>query len=84
MTRQAALPATLPPRLISRDAAAAYACVSPNTFDEMVKDGRMPKARILTDRRRAYDVRELDCAIDRLPRDGEDDARTDDTWSDLK
>jgi hypothetical protein len=38
MTRQVALPPTLAPRLINREAAAAYVCVSPNTFDEMVKE----------------------------------------------
>jgi hypothetical protein len=37
-----ALPPTLPPRLICREDAAAYVCVSPNTFDAMVADGRMP------------------------------------------
>jgi hypothetical protein len=34
MPRQTALPPTLAPRLVSREAAAAYVCVSPNTFDE--------------------------------------------------
>lgn len=71
MTKQIALPPTLPPRLINRDAAAAYACVSPTTFDELVSKGKMPKPRILTDKRRAWDVRELDQAIDRLPSEGE-------------
>jgi hypothetical protein len=32
MTRQIALPPTLPPRLIGREAAAAYICVSPNSL----------------------------------------------------
>src|SRR5215469_15207803 len=45
MPRQTALPPSLAPRLISREAAAAYICVSPNTFDEMVKNGQMPQAR---------------------------------------
>ena len=35
--RQTALPPSLPPRLVSREVAAAYVCVSPNTFDEMMK-----------------------------------------------
>jgi hypothetical protein len=39
---QAALPPTLAPRLICRDAAAAYVGVSPNTFDKMIADGLMP------------------------------------------
>ena len=47
MARQNALPPTLPPRLIGRDAAAAYVNVSPTTFDEMVRDRRMPRPKRL-------------------------------------
>jgi len=82
MSRQDALPPTLGPRLISREAAAAYICVSPNTFDAMVRERRMPRPRLLGERRRAWDVRELDLAIDRLPFDG-NDAGIDETWSDV-
>jgi predicted DNA-binding transcriptional regulator AlpA len=82
MPRQTALPATLSPRLVSREAAAAYVCVSPNTFDKMVDDGRMPRPRLLGGKRRAWDVRALDLAIDRLPIDG-DDAGIDETWGDV-
>lgn len=71
MPRQAALPPTLPPRLVARDAAAAYICVSPNTFDDMVDRNVMPKPRVLGNKRRAWDVRELDAAADALPREGE-------------
>jgi len=53
VTRQATLPPTLTPRLICRDAAAAYVCVSPNTFDKMIADGLMPRPRRLTERRLA-------------------------------
>ena len=81
MTRQVALPPTLAPRLISREAAAAYVCVSPNTFDALVDDGRMPRPKRLGDRRKAWDVRELDAAIDRLP--AESGGPGDDTWSDV-
>ena len=70
------------PRLLTREQAAAYLSVSPNTFDEMVKDSRMPRPKFLSSRRRAWDVRALDAAIDRLPIDG-DDARIDETWSDV-
>ncbi|MBS0528672.1 MAG: hypothetical protein JSS22_04695 [Proteobacteria bacterium] len=84
MTRQTALPAALPPRLISRDAAAAYICVSPTIFDEMVADGRMPAARKLTVRRIAWDVRELDSAVDRLPRwSNGAPAVEDSSWGDI-
>jgi predicted DNA-binding transcriptional regulator AlpA len=82
--RQAALP--LAPRLICREDAAAYASVSPNTFDTMVADGRMPNPRRLTDRRLGWDVRQLDAAIDRLPIDGDaetDTETTDHSWDDI-
>jgi predicted DNA-binding transcriptional regulator AlpA len=71
MPRQLALPPTLPPRLIGRDAAAAYVCLSPTTFDKLVVRGVMPKPRILSDGRHAWDVRELDAATDALPHDGD-------------
>jgi predicted DNA-binding transcriptional regulator AlpA len=82
MPRQIALPPMLAPRLICREAAAAYVCVSPNTFDQMVKDGRMPRPRLLGGKRRAWDVRALDAAIDSLPVQ-DDDAGTDETWGDV-
>jgi predicted DNA-binding transcriptional regulator AlpA len=81
MTSQVALPPTLAPRLINRDAAAAYVNLSPNTFDEMVKAGRMPRPKQLTGRRLAWDVRALDIAIDHLPTIGND--ITDDSWNDV-
>jgi predicted DNA-binding transcriptional regulator AlpA len=80
-TRQIALPPTLAPRLINRDAAAAYVDLSPNSFDEMVKAGRMPRPKQLTGRRQAWDVRALDIAVDNLPIAGE--TAPDDTWSDV-
>jgi predicted DNA-binding transcriptional regulator AlpA len=80
MPRQAALPPTLAPRLISREAAAAYVCVCPNTFDRMIDKGRMPRPRVLGDKRKAWDVRELDLAVEALPRDGEELASSDEGW----
>ncbi len=82
MARQHALPPTLAPRLIGRNAAAAYVSLAPNTFDVMVRDGRMPKPRILTTGRKAWDVRLLDQAIDELPLDGEDAGSDDQGWDD--
>jgi predicted DNA-binding transcriptional regulator AlpA len=82
MPRQTALPMMLPPRLVSREAAAAYVCVSPNKFDEMVKDGQMPRPRLLGGKRRAWDVRALDAAVDQLPIDC-DDSQGDNTWEDV-
>ncbi|WP_298363441.1 hypothetical protein [uncultured Bradyrhizobium sp.] len=82
MPKQAALPPTLPPRLIGRDAAAAYVCVSPGTFDKMQVDGRMPPPRVLVDGRFAWDVRELDSAVDLLPHRGEEETIAADTgWT---
>jgi predicted DNA-binding transcriptional regulator AlpA len=87
VARQAALPPTLAPRLIGRDDAAAYVGVSPNTFDKMIAEGLMPSPRRLTERRLAWDMRQLDTAIDRLPIDGEAEADTDATddhsWDDI-
>ena len=81
MAQQTALPRTLAPRLISREAAAAYVSVSPTTFDEMVKDGRMPKPKRLSGRRKAWDVRALDTAVDSLPVDNNDNDN--DTWDNI-
>jgi predicted DNA-binding transcriptional regulator AlpA len=80
MARQTALPPTLAPRLIGREAAAAYLSLSPTKFDEMVADGRMPSPRLLSVRRRAWDVRTIDAAIDLLPLACED---SDVTWGDI-
>ena len=82
MARHAALPPTLPPRLVCREAAAAYISVAPGTFDKMVEDGRMPRAKRLSEGRVAWDVRALDAAIDLLPNDGMS-AEADDFWSDV-
>jgi hypothetical protein len=82
MARQDALPPTLAPRLIGRDAAAAYVSLAPNTFDALVREGRMPKPRILTSGRKAWDVRLLDQAIDVLPLDGENVRDDDRGWDD--
>jgi predicted DNA-binding transcriptional regulator AlpA len=81
MARQAALPPTLAPRLISRMAAAAYVDVSPTTFDDMVRNGTMPRPKRLGGRRKAWDVRALDAAVDQLP--VEDNDNDNDTWSNV-
>jgi predicted DNA-binding transcriptional regulator AlpA len=79
MARQNALPPTLAPRLISRAAAAAYVNVSPTTFDEMVRDGGMPRPKRLGGRRKAWDVHALDTAVDGL----EDCNNDNDTWDNV-
>jgi predicted DNA-binding transcriptional regulator AlpA len=82
MTRHAALPPTLPPRLISREAAAAYLSVAPSTFDKMVREGRMPRPKRLSEGRVAWDVQELDAAIESLPSDGMS-LEVDNSWGDV-
>jgi hypothetical protein len=81
MPRQTALPPTLAPRFVTREAAAAYACVSPNTWDDMVDKGIMPKPRLLVGKRKAWDLREVDLALDALPHEGEEFVAADEGWS---
>lgn len=83
MARRDALPPTLAPRLVGLAAAAAYLDVSPNTFTQMVADGRMPRPKLLSDRRKAWDLREIDRAVDELPVDAGAGATADDTWGDV-
>jgi hypothetical protein len=81
MPKQAALPPTLPPRLVGREAAAAYVCVSPNTFDELIERRVMPKPRLIVGTtRKAWDLRDLDAAVDALPHEGEELAAADEGW----
>lgn len=69
--RHDALPRNLPPRGLSRAAAAAYVGVGVTKFDEMVEDGRMPTPKCI-DSRKVWDIRALDQAFDALP--GNDDS----------
>jgi len=52
-------------RGLSREEAAAYCGVSPNTFDRMVGDGLMPRP-VRFYGRNVWDVRQIDSAFDRL------------------
>lgn len=60
---------TLPPfrikRGFNRIEAAAYIGISPTKFDQLVGDGRLPKAKQI-DGRKVWDVRELDPAFEEL------------------
>tara|TARA_R110002074_G_scaffold21173_2_gene66060 strand:- start:851 stop:1138 length:288 start_codon:yes stop_codon:yes gene_type:complete len=69
-----------PWRGLSREEAAQYIGISPTTFDEMVKDGRMPKPkRVRLDKdsetrgRTIWDIRSLDLCFDALAGDDESD-----------
>lgn len=63
--------ATLPRRGLRRAEAALYVGVSPTKFDELVRDGRMPKPKHI-DGCVVWDVRRLDLAFDALDGDGDD------------
>lgn len=65
MAKGDVLPNSLPPRGVNREQAAAYVGVSPSLFDEMVRDGRMPKpTRVNT--RTIWDRLKLDEAFSAL------------------
>ncbi len=49
--RQDVLPRSLPPIGLSREVAAAYIDLSPAKFDELVRDGRMPRPKQIDGRR---------------------------------
>lgn len=73
----------LPPptrRLLHRDEAAAYVGVSPNLFDSMIVADVMPKPRVFRTRK-LWDIREIDAAIDALPKEGEGERAS--TWDDV-
>lgn len=65
MARHDALPPNLPPRGLSREAAAQYVGVGSTKFDTLVEDGRMPKP-IAIDGRKLWDRKALDKAFDEL------------------
>ena len=58
--------ASLPPLGLSRETAAAFIGVSPSKFDELVKDGRMPKPKP-NDARRVWHRLEIERAFGALP-----------------
>ena len=63
------LPLSCPPRGLKREQAAAYVGpVGTTKFDEMVKDGRMPKPKRI-DGLTSWDRLELDVAYAALPTD---------------
>lgn len=74
--RKDILPTSLAPRGLSRLEAAAYLGISASLFDEMVRDGRMPRAKPIN-ARRVWDRKKLDLAFEALP-DGD---AGEDLWS---
>ena len=65
MARSTALSAVrpIPRRGLSREEAAMYLGISASKFDELVRDGRMPRPKRI-DTRKIWDVRDLDVAFD--------------------
>lgn len=57
------------PRGLSREEAARYIGVGATKFDEMVRDGRMPKPKRM-DGRTVWDRMALDLAFTDIPEDG--------------
>ena len=69
-----ALPISLAPRGLSRVQAAEYIGVSPTKFDELVKDGRMPRPKHV-DARTIWDRVQLDEAFSALAADESAEAK---------
>lgn len=65
---------SFPPRLLRREEAARYAGVGATKFDEMVRDGRMPRP-FKIDGLTRWDIRKVDAALDNLV-----DAGADNPW----
>jgi predicted DNA-binding transcriptional regulator AlpA len=76
LTRQNRRP-IIEPRGLSRTEAAEYIGVSPSLFDEMVKDGRMPKP-IRINSRTVWDRKQLDEAFEALKDQPEENPWDDD------
>jgi hypothetical protein len=74
MARKRGLPNGVTPRLLSREAAARYVGLSPGAFAAEVAAGTFPAPFVLKrTRRRLWDVRALDAALDTAVRSGTND-----------
>jgi predicted DNA-binding transcriptional regulator AlpA len=71
-----------PPFGISVEQAARAVGVSPNTYLNMVEDGRMPRPKRIGSRK-VWDVEEVQAAFKALPHDKQIDDGDTDTWSDV-
>ena len=60
------------PRCLSRLDAAAYVGHTPTTFDRLVKEGVLPGPVKLAARKRVWDIRNIDEAIDRSGKSSND------------
>jgi predicted DNA-binding transcriptional regulator AlpA len=66
---------TIVPRGLSREQSARYIGIGPSLFDQLVKDGRMPKPKRIN-ARTVWDRRKIDEAFDML----DDDNAVCDPW----
>lgn len=80
-SRASSLPPGVSPRGLARAAAAAYVGVGATKFDEMTRDGRMPRAKRI-DGRLVWDIKALDAAFEALPDDGEAEAERNE-WDEI-
>jgi predicted DNA-binding transcriptional regulator AlpA len=71
MTDRPALVVDVTPRGLRREMAARYVGLSPTKFDDLVKDGRMPKPKRV-DGCVVWDRQALDAAFEELPEDGQE------------
>ncbi|WP_244478861.1 helix-turn-helix transcriptional regulator [Methylobacterium sp. Leaf106] len=81
-TRDYPLPPGVAPIGVSRTEAAWLVGVSPNTYDVMVKDGRMPKPKRIGSRT-IWDRYEVERAFRELPGDDAVSASDKDPWGNL-
>ena len=89
MTSKAIIGSRLPIRRgLDENEAAVYLSLSPSFFRKLVTAGRMPRPRLVGERR-IWDVEELDLAFKALPREGGDTepiftSQENDSWADYK
>ena len=76
VSRRPSLPVGTLPRGLSRWQAAEYVGIGVTLFDEMVRDGRMPRPKHINTRN-VWDLHALDATFGALPDDGYDQ---DDDW----
>ncbi len=66
------------PRFLRREVAATYCGVSPGTFDKLVKEGTLPRPKMMS-AVRGWDRADIDLMFDGLPYAGEE---PDTSWDD--
>ena len=89
MPSKAVIGSRLPIRRgLDENEAAVYLSLSPSFFRKLVNDGRMPRPRVIGERR-IWDIEELDLAFKALPREGGNDdpifnSDETDSWADYQ